>query len=82
LDTLKQQSQAALLLGLGYNPPSLLPAQPSTNQTKPNNLTNPTSSQNEDQTKPVEPTALHNFKATSSMDNSRNRITTPYVKPA
>ena len=63
LDTLKQQSQAAMVTGLGclmLPPPGL------------------SSSQKQES----ESTTLHNFKATSSLDNSKLRkVVVPYIKP-
>ena len=63
LDTLKQQSQAAMVTGLGclmMPPPGL----------------------SFSQKQESESTTLHNFKATSSLDNSKLRkVVVPYIKP-
>ena len=73
LDTLKQQSQVAMLLGF---PTSILPL--------PHPAPDPASPQgSETAERESESTTLHNFKAASSLDNSKLRkVVVPYIKPA
>ena len=73
LDTLKQQSQVAMLLGF---PRSILPLP----RPAPDPASPPGSETAE---KESESTTLHNFKAASSLDNSKLRkVVVPYIKPA
>ena len=81
LDTLKQHSQAALLMSLGYPSSNSMMLSPSTPTSTPSSMsTNPVRA-NTEETEST--TNLQNFKATSSLDNSKLRKTTaaPYTKP-
>ena len=81
LDTLKQHSQAALLMSLGYPSSNSIMLSPTTPTSTPSSLsTNPVRA-NTEETEST--TNLQNFKATSSLDNSKLRKTTaaPYTKP-
>ena len=81
LDTLKQHSQAALLMSLGYPSSNSMMLSPTTPTSTPSSLsTNPVRA-NTEETEST--TNLQNFKATSSLDNSKLRKTTaaPYTKP-
>ena len=85
LDTLKQQSQAALLLSLGYQASSPM-IMSNTSTTNPAIVSAPASvppSTSSLQQEDSDPTTLQNFKAPSSLDNSKIRkAAAPYVKPA
>ena len=81
LDTLKQHSQAALLMSLGYPSSNSMMLSPTTPTSTPSSMsTNPVRA-NTEETEST--TNLQNFKATSSLDNSKLRKTTaaPYTKP-
>ena len=81
LDTLKQHSQAALLMSLGYPSSNSMMLSPTTPTSTPSSMsTNPVGA-NTEETEST--TNLQNFKATSSLDNSKLRKTTaaPYTKP-
>ena len=81
LDTLKQHSQAALLMGLGYSSPTSMMLSPTSPTSTPSSVSSNPVRTNTEETEST--TNLQNFKATSSLDNSKLRKAagTPYTKP-